>query len=68
VTGGLVARQLASVATWTLPDSIDQFASQRSWPMPLLAGQPVLLEAFTFNTGTAGVCTVGVTIPNAAAK
>jgi hypothetical protein len=68
VTGGRVTRQLASVSSWTYPDSIDQFPTQRSWPMPLLAGQPVLLEAFTVNTGSTGVCTVGVTIPSAVAK
>jgi hypothetical protein len=67
-TGGMVTRQLASVTTWSYPDNFDQFASQRSWPLPLQPGQALLLEAFTANTGSTGVLTVGVTVPNPVAK
>jgi hypothetical protein len=60
----VVTTQLVSVPSWTPADDWTKFASQRSAPLALAAGQQVLLEAAHCNQWSSGIAQVGVVAPS----
>ncbi len=60
----MVSSMLANVPVWTSMDEWTKFPTQRSAPLLLVAGQPVLLEAVHCNQWSAGLGQVGVIVPS----